>query len=133
MDDEDEVMQVMRKGLEMAGFQVHPKCNPPDALAGFKAGAHYMVLLDVKMRQMDDFERYEKLSRIDDTVKVCFLTAYDMDYFEKFKERFPHVPTRCFINQKSISMKNLLVGTVRTELGISQPKDNLDSSSQSAS
>ena len=81
---------------------------------------------------LDGFELYEKLSRIDDTVKVCFLTAYDMDYFEKFKERFPHVPTRCFINQKPIPMKNL-VGTVRTELGISQPKDNLNSSSQSAS
>jgi CheY-like chemotaxis protein len=133
MGDEDEVMQVTRKGLEMAGFEVHAKCNPLDALAGFKAGAHYMVLLDVKMRQMDDFELYEKLSRIDDRVKVCFLTGYDMDYFEKFKERFPHVPTRCFINQKPISMKNLLVGTVMTELGISQPKDNLNSSSQSAS
>jgi hypothetical protein len=80
----------------------------------------------------DGFELYEKLSRIDDTVKVCFLTAYDMDYFEKFKERFPHVPTRCFINQKPISIKNL-VGTVRTDLSISQPKDNLNSSSQSAS
>jgi hypothetical protein len=82
---------------------------------------------------MDGFELYEKLSRIDDRVKVCFLTAYDMDYFEKFKERLPHVPTRCSINQKPISMKNLLVGTVRTELGISQPKDNLNSSSRSAS
>jgi CheY-like chemotaxis protein len=56
--------------------------QPPDALAGFKAGVHDMVLLDVKMRQMDGFELYEKLSRIDDTVKVCFLTTYDMDYFE---------------------------------------------------
>ena len=92
-----------------------------------------MVLLDVKMRQMEGFELYEKLSRMDDTVRVCFLTGYDMDYFEKFKERFSHVPTRCFINQKPISMKNLLVGTVRTELGISQPKDNLNSSSQLAS
>jgi CheY-like chemotaxis protein len=48
-------MQVMRKGLEMAGFEVDAKCNPPDALAGFKAGVHDMVvLLDVKMPQMDD-------------------------------------------------------------------------------
>ncbi len=43
MIDEDEVMQVTRKGLEMVVFEVHAKCNPPDALAGFKAGAHYMV------------------------------------------------------------------------------------------
>lgn len=42
MDDEDDVMQVMRKGLEMVGFEVNAKCNPLDALAGFKAGAHYM-------------------------------------------------------------------------------------------
>ena len=133
MDDEDDVMEVMRKGFEMAGFEIDAKCNPADALAGFEAGVHDMVLLDVKIRQMDGFELYEKLSGIDDTVKVCFLTAYDMDYFEKFKERLPHVPTRCFINQKPISMKNLLVGTVRTELGISQPKDNLNSSSRSAS
>lgn len=133
MDDEDDVMQVMRKGFEMAGFEVDAKCNPPDALAGFEAGVHDMVLLDVKIHQMNGFELYEKLSLIDDTVKLCFLTAYDMDYFEKFKERLSHVPTRCSINQKPISMKNLLVGTVRTELGISQPKDNLNSSSRSAS
>lgn len=83
---------------------------------------------------MDGFELYERLSRIDHVVKVCFLTTYDVDYFEKFKERFPHVPTRYFINQKPISMKNLLVRTVRTELDISKPKDNnLNSSSQSAS
>jgi len=51
MDDEDDVMQVMRKGFEMAGFEVDAKCNPPDALAGFEAGVHDMVLLDVKMRR----------------------------------------------------------------------------------
>jgi DNA-binding response OmpR family regulator len=54
MDDEDDVTQVMQKGLKMAGFEVDTKCNPPDALAGFKAGVHDMVLLDVKMPQMDD-------------------------------------------------------------------------------
>jgi CheY-like chemotaxis protein len=131
MDDEDDVMQ---KGLEMGGSEIDAKCNPPDALAGLKGGVHDIVLLDVKMHRMDGFELYERLSRTDEVVKVCFLATYDVDYFEKFKERFPHVPTRCFINQKPISMKNPLVRTVRTELGISQPKDNnLNSSSQSAS
>jgi hypothetical protein len=38
----------MRKGFEMAGFEVDAKCNPPDALAGFEAGVHDMVLLTSK-------------------------------------------------------------------------------------
>jgi hypothetical protein len=42
MDDEDDVMQVMRKGFEMPGFEIDAKCNPPDALVGFEAGVHDM-------------------------------------------------------------------------------------------
>ena len=63
---------------------------------------------------MDGFELYEKLTQIDNKLRVCFLTAFDVDYFEMFKKRFPNVPNRCFI-RKPVSIKNL-TEMVKTEL-----------------
>jgi DNA-binding response OmpR family regulator len=40
-----------------------------------------LLILDIKMPNMDGYELYEKIKKIDNKVKVCFLTAS-----EKYKE-----------------------------------------------
>jgi two-component SAPR family response regulator len=40
------------------------------------------------MPKMNGYELYQKVSNIDDKVKVCFLTAYGEHYTEEFKSRF---------------------------------------------
>ena len=40
------------------------------------------------MPKMNGFELYDKLKKIDNKVKVCFLTAFGEGYYEEFKERF---------------------------------------------
>jgi len=37
---------------------------------------------------MNGYELYDKVKKIDDKVKVCFLTAYSEQYTEEFKTRF---------------------------------------------
>ena len=49
-----------------------------------------MVILDIRMPQMNGFELYRQIKKIDDKAKVCFLTAGEMDYDEQFgKELSP--------------------------------------------
>lgn len=114
VDDEIDILNVMSKGLEYAGFNVDSKNNPIKALSEFEAGKYHMVLVDIRMPQMDGFDLFSRIIEIDSKVKVCFLTGFDIDYLEKFKKRFPNVPMRCFI-RKPISIRNL-VDIVRKEL-----------------
>jgi two-component SAPR family response regulator len=50
------------------------------ALSNFKAGMYDLILLDVKMPQINGFELYEKIREIDSKVKACFITAYEVYY-----------------------------------------------------
>jgi two-component system, OmpR family, response regulator ChvI len=115
VDDEADITSVMKRGLENAGFEVDVENNPLTALQNFKAGKYSLALLDIRMPQMEGFDLYERLSQLDSKMKVCFLTAFDANYFEKFKIRFPHLPTRCFI-KKPVTIKDL-VNIVEAELG----------------
>ncbi len=39
-----------------------------------------LVILDIIMPRMDGFELYEELAKRDCNVKVCFVTAYEVNY-----------------------------------------------------
>ena len=40
------------------------------------------------MPTINGYELYDKVKKIDDKAKVCFLTAYGEQYTEEFKTRF---------------------------------------------
>ena len=42
-------------------------------------------ILDIKMPEMDGFELHRQLKKIDNAVKICFLTASEM-YYEEFRK-----------------------------------------------
>jgi CheY-like chemotaxis protein len=114
VDDEQDLCTVISRGVELAGYKVKSYTDPREALSNFRAGMYDLVLLDVRMPEINGFDLYEKIHAIDSDVKVCFLTAFDVDYFEMFRQRFPDVPVNCFI-RKPILIKDL-VGMVRGEL-----------------
>ena len=43
-----------------------------------------MVILDIKMHDMDGLELYRELKKIDPAIKACFLTANER-YYEEFR------------------------------------------------
>lgn len=98
VDNERDITSVIKKGLQSKGFEVDVFNNPIEALANFKAGLYDLLLLDIKMPQMNGFELYKEMKKIDDKVKICFLTAFEI-YYNEFRRVFPKVNVRCFAHK----------------------------------
>jgi YesN/AraC family two-component response regulator len=45
------------------------------ALKSFKPNFYDLVLIDIVMPDIDGFDLYERLKKIDPDIKACFLTA----------------------------------------------------------
>ena len=58
-----------------SSFKVDSFNNPILALKNFKNCSYDLVIIDIVMPQMDGFELSEKIRKVDDKVKICFLTA----------------------------------------------------------
>ena len=108
VDDEPDVNTVLKKVLEQGGFNVDSYNDPILALENFKAGSYDLLLLDIKMPEMDGFQFYQKMKKIDRNVKVCFLTASEM-YYERFRieEEFNEIDKDLFL-QKPIENEDLI-------------------------
>ncbi len=89
VDDEPDNTSVFSMGLEDEGFVVDTYNDPQLALSAFKAGTYDLLILDIKMPIMNGFELYEKIIKIDNKLKVCFLTAFGEGYYEEFRRKFP--------------------------------------------
>jgi DNA-binding response OmpR family regulator len=85
IDDEPDVSMVLKMILDQNGFNADSCDDPILALENFKAGSYDLLLLDVKMPEMDGFRLYQEMKKTDSKVKVCFLTASEM-YYESFRE-----------------------------------------------
>jgi DNA-binding response OmpR family regulator len=109
VDDEPDLNLTLKLNLEENGFKVDSFTDPLVALENFRgeAGQYELLILDMKMPQMNGFELYRQIKKIDDKVKVCFLTAGEMDYEQFRKELFPALDNNCYI-QKPIENEMLI-------------------------
>ena len=73
-------------------------------------------MIDIVLPNMNGFELYYTIRRLDDKVKVCFITASEMYYEEIRKEAYPELDTNCFII-KPISNEEL-IRRVKNMLGL---------------
>jgi two-component system, OmpR family, response regulator ChvI len=106
VDDEPDITSSLKIGLEDNGFAVDIFNDSALALSNFKAGMYALVLLDVKMPQINGFELYEKIREVDSKVKACFITAHEV-YYHSLKEIFPDVDYDCYV--KPINIDNLVI------------------------
>ena len=115
VDDEPDIALAFKICLEDNGFNVDAFNNPSKALSNFKAGLYDLLLLDIKMPKMDGIEVYQQMKEIDNKVKVCFITASEMHYYEEIrKEIFPILGVKRLI-RKPIRIDDL-VKDLRDEL-----------------
>ena len=85
VDDEPDITLAFSMGLEDSGFIVDAFNDPLSALESFKEEkkSYALALLDIKMPKMNGFELYKEIRKIDDKVKVCFVTAFDIQIEEE--------------------------------------------------
>jgi CheY-like chemotaxis protein len=121
VDDDPDILLAFKSGLEElqstkvegVNLQVDTFADPKEALTSFKVGVYDLLLLDIRMPNINGFELYEELKKIDDKPKVCFITAYEL-YYEALKKDFPKLDIGCFI-KKPISIEALAM-KIREEL-----------------
>ena len=88
VDDEPDINAALSVVLKREGYDVDTFDNPFIALEKLKPGFYGLIILDVKMPQMDGFELYREIKKVDRKAKICFLTASEL-YYENFrKEKF---------------------------------------------
>ena len=98
VDDEPDVNLALRIVLEDNNFIVDSFNDPLRALENFKADMYDLIILDIKMPKKDGFEVYKEILKIDNRVKVCFLTAGDINY-RSLKETFTTLDENQFIRK----------------------------------
>jgi CheY-like chemotaxis protein len=119
VDDEEDIARLFKRALERAGFIVDMYNDPLQSLSNYRTGIYDLLLLDIKMPEMNGFELYKRIKQIDANSKVCFMTAFE-EYYDEFREIFPDLKEKeCFI-RKPISI-NDLIKSVKSHLNY--PRD----------
>ena len=98
VDDEPDITAVLKKGLEQNGFAVDAFNDPRLALSSFKPSHYDLMIIDIRMPNINGFDLYRELKKRDSSVKVCFLTAFEI-YYEEFRKMFPNIDVRAFVRK----------------------------------
>jgi DNA-binding response OmpR family regulator len=109
VDDEPDNASIFTIGLEDEGFEVDTFTDSPLALSMVQAGKKYdLLILDIQMPDLNGFDLYEEVKKIDNKVKVCFLTAFGEGYTEEFGRRFPSSSPDINFIRKPIRVNDLV-------------------------
>ena len=88
VDNEVDITYALTNALENYDFYIESFNDPILALNSYKSNFYDLVILDIKMPNIDGFELYNKIREKDPQVKICFLTASELFYEEFRKTRF---------------------------------------------
>ena len=106
VDDEKDIVAVLRRGLESNGFKVDGFIDPEEALANFKKERYDLVILDIKMPNMNGFELSRELAKIDEDAKIGFMSAFEIN-LDEARVVFPTLKALFFI-RKPISLQKMV-------------------------
>jgi DNA-binding response OmpR family regulator len=70
--------------------------DPMAALSEFKRDFYDLLLVDINMPHINGFELCERILEIDINVRVCFVTAGEVNR-DAFREIYPKLSLGCFI------------------------------------
>ena len=107
VDDDSDIVQVLKIGLLKNRFLVEAFTNPDEALQSFKANAesYCLMLSDVRMPSMSGIQLARKVKEINPNVKTVLMTAFEIKDSE-FSTVFPSTQVDGFV-QKPVGIKEL--------------------------
>jgi CheY-like chemotaxis protein len=120
VDDDPDITLTFKKGLEAENekssnlfFEVSTYNDPLNALSEFKPNLYDLLLVDINMPKMDGLEFSAKILEQDINVRVCFITATEINT-RALREQYSSLSIGCFI-KKPVTIENL-VERVKAEL-----------------
>jgi DNA-binding NtrC family response regulator len=107
VDDDSDIVQVLKLGLLKNRFLVNAFTNPEEALQSFKSNAesYCLMLSDVRMPGLSGIQLAKKVKEINPAVKTVLMTAFEIRDSE-FSKVFPSTQVDGFI-QKPIGIRDL--------------------------
>ncbi|MGD0638984.1 MAG: response regulator [Nitrososphaerales archaeon] len=105
VDDEADITQLFKRGLERKGFTVEAFNDPTTALSEFKPKFYDLVVSDIKMPKMNGLELAFEIKKLDPDQRIVFLTAF-MDLYTEFKKLFQRMDVLDVI-QKPVGIHEL--------------------------
>jgi two-component system, OmpR family, response regulator ChvI len=130
VEDEPDIALAFKIGLEDSGFIVDAYINPKEASVNFKPDLYDLLLLDIKMPDLNGIEFYQRMREIDKKVKVCFITASELRYYETItKEIFPLLGVRRIL-RKPIRINDLIKSITQELESTTNGNNNHASSNQ---
>src|SRR5256712_12222977 len=98
VDDETDIAEVVKQGLELQGMLVDAFSDPRKALEHFKPDTYEVVGLDVRMPRMNGFQLYREIMKRDDKTRLLFITAFE-ESPEEFRKAFPEIDMHRFMKK----------------------------------
>lgn len=121
VDDDPDITLTFKKSLEenetsgnKVALQVFTYNSPLLALTEFKINFYDLLLIDVNMPKMNGFEFSEKILELDLNVRICFVSAGEMN-IGALREQYKSLSLGCFI-KKPVTLEDL-VRRIKAELG----------------
>jgi len=106
IDDENDIVVTLKKGLELKGFEVDAFDASPQALQQFKPYRYDVVITEISMPILNGFEVYKLIRKQDEKVRIFFMTAFEV-IEQEVKLAFPNIPPKSFIT-KTITIEKLV-------------------------
>ena len=78
VDDENDVVAMLKTGLEKHGLEVDAFTSPSVALSAYSADRHELLIIDIRMQEMSGIQLFREIRSIDANAKVLFLTAFEV-------------------------------------------------------
>jgi DNA-binding response OmpR family regulator len=75
VDDELDITFTIKNMLYNTGFQIFTFNDPITPLKFYRRNFYDLIIIDIKIPNMERFELSIKIKEKDPTVKICFLTA----------------------------------------------------------
>ncbi|MGC2426616.1 MAG: response regulator [Nitrososphaeraceae archaeon] len=108
LDDDLDNLQLTKDMLQFSGFETYDFLNPQLALDAYKRNPQLydLILVDVKMEEMDGRLVYEEIKQINPDVKVLIFTGLELDA-DEFRKTCSSLSEKQVI-RKPVRMSSLM-------------------------
>ena len=116
VDDEPDINKLYHTVLEYVGYTVESYESPLIALSNFIPSYYDAAILDIKMPEMNGLVLSNELRKRDSKVKICFLTAGEIEVEKLVEDKFDELDNDLFFqkpmrNNDLVNMVNRIISS----------------------